>query len=402
MRNLGLLSLLVVPWRAHACSTLLAGRDATTSGATLLSHSNDGDGDVAGNCHIVAASSSPPSPRPVSRGTVPQVSQTYQYFTEGYAIMNEKQVALGESTCTAIYGGTSDQQLNIVDLGQLCLERSESASECIDVMGDLATTYGYYDAGESLMIIDPKEAWIFHVLPDSTGSSAIYVGQQVPPTNIASVMNAFVIRAVDLNDSGENFKYSSNLEEEASLLGWERGEAILDFSLLFSRTNETTCKYSSGRRMWTVLNRFAPSLSISPSYSTLLSANYPTSFLPDSKVNSTSFRSMMRDTFEGTEFSLSESFEANAPFSSASRWVTPQTVSNDTVCWERSISTFKSIVSFVAEARSWLPDSVGGLIHFTPHSARAGLMLPLMTGMKSVTPSLSENSLGTLGRGTSR
>ena len=251
------------------------------------------------------------------------------------------------------------------------------------------------------MVIDPLEAWIFHVLPDSTGSSAIYVAQQIPPTNIASVMNAFVIRAVDLNDGGANFMYSSNLEEEATFLGWEGREAELDFSLLFSGENEATCKYSSGRRMWTVMNRFAPSLSISPNYSTLLSANYPTSFTPDVKVNSTSFRSMMRDTFEGTEFSLSGSLEAYAPFSSASRWVTPQTVSNDTVCWERSISTYRSIVSFVAEARGWLPDPVGGLIHFTPHSARAGLMLPLMVGMKSVTPSLSENSLGTMNRGSS-
>ena len=164
------------------CSTLLAGREATEDGSTLLSHTNDGDGDVAGNIRVVPASSSPPHPRGVSRGSIPNKNYTFQvrkvgkhtlpscfpnhcslrspyplpalsapllqYFTEGYAIINELQVALGESTCSALYSGTASQQLNIVDLGQLCLERAKTARECISVMGDLSFTYGYYDAGE--------------------------------------------------------------------------------------------------------------------------------------------------------------------------------------------------------------------------------------------------------------
>ena len=264
-------------------------------------------------------------------------------------------------------------------------------------MGNLATIYGYYDAGESLMVLDPFEAWVFHVLPDSSGLSAIFVAHMIPPNHVASVMNAFTIRAVDL----ENDKFSPNLRREASLLGWE-SRTPLDFALLFSGKNEATCKYSSGRRMWSVYNKFAPSLSISPHYPSYLKADYPTSFEPDNKVNSSSFRTMMRDTFDGTEFDLTFTLEQNIPFSSASRWVTPQqTVSNETVCWERSISTFKSIVSFVAEARSWLPDEVGGILYFTPHSARAGLMLPLFSGMKEIASPLTNNSLGAMERGTS-
>ena len=94
--------LLLFPWLGMPCSTLLAGREATTTGSTLLSHSNDGDGDVAGNIRVVPASFDPVTPRSCSRGSIPQVNSTFQYFTEGYAIMNEFQVALGESTCTAI------------------------------------------------------------------------------------------------------------------------------------------------------------------------------------------------------------------------------------------------------------------------------------------------------------
>jgi len=112
----------LLPLLSQPCSTIVAGREATTTGAVLVSHSNDGDGDVAGNINKVPPSSyTLPSNRSVSGGSVPQVTETVGYFTEGYAIMNEHQVALGESTCVGIYPPGGKGILNIVDLGQLCL-----------------------------------------------------------------------------------------------------------------------------------------------------------------------------------------------------------------------------------------------------------------------------------------
>lgn len=55
-------------------------------------------------------------------------------------------------------------------------------------MGDLAVQLGFYgadwsggdaslgEAGEALTVIDSTEAWVFHVLADDTGTSAIWVG----------------------------------------------------------------------------------------------------------------------------------------------------------------------------------------------------------------------------------
>ncbi len=255
-----------------ACSTLIAGRGATADGSVMSAHSNDGDGTTVGNLQIVpAAKWTLPAKRPVSGGSVPQVAHTYAYFTKvgGYASINQHQVGLAESTCVAVFGGDrSKAVLNIVDLGALGLERAESAREAVLVMGHLAETYGYYDNGESLLVSDPHDAFIFHVLPDDTGSSAIWVAQRVPDGHVAVVANSYTVREIDFNDTAQ-FLTSSNMRSVAlRTLRWGVGVPF-DFTRIYAGP-EPGHKYASGRRMWVAFRELA-----APAESSRLSPEYP-------------------------------------------------------------------------------------------------------------------------------
>ena len=97
--------------------------------------------------------------RSVKGHAIPQVPHTYAYHTEGYAAMNEHQVGLAESTCSGRRfpptNATRSGFMDIVQLGQLGLERSNTSRSAVRTMGALAEQWGYSDATESLLVIDP-------------------------------------------------------------------------------------------------------------------------------------------------------------------------------------------------------------------------------------------------------
>lgn len=119
------------------------------------------------------------------------------------------------------------------------MERASSAREAVALMGAMAEKYGFYGAGsfegsaESLMVSDPTQAWVFHILPDPTGTSAIWVAQRVPPGHVTVVPNIFIIRDVDLTDTA-NFLGSSNMFTIAEKKGWWTPGSPLDFTAIYS------------------------------------------------------------------------------------------------------------------------------------------------------------------------
>ena len=95
--------------------------------------------------------------------------------------MNEHQVGISESTCSAVYAAKSVSNggfalLSINALSQIAMERAKTAREAVQIMGDLSEQYGFYGAsasfeggGASLIVTDANEGWVFHILADPTG-----------------------------------------------------------------------------------------------------------------------------------------------------------------------------------------------------------------------------------------
>lgn len=83
------------------------------------------------------------------------------------------------------------------------------------------------------MITDKDEGFVFHILPDPSGTSSIWVAARVPDDSMAVVANMFSIREVNLSDSF-NFLGRSDMWKIAEENGlWKPGDP-LDFTATFS------------------------------------------------------------------------------------------------------------------------------------------------------------------------
>lgn len=416
---------------AQACTTLALGRKATIDGSVMATHSNDGGGTTDPRLVKVPARDYPAgSQRPIWNspenypryvgtergveayfpencqageskckaftpiGYIPQVNHTFAYFEATYGIMNEHQVGIAESTCSSVFVASAEDMggaalLSIDQLSQIAMERATTAREAVSLMGELAEKYGFYGesrsfegGAESLIVIDPNEAWVFHILADPTETSAIWVGQRVPDDGVAVVANMFIVREVDLSDT-DNFLGRQDMWEIAEKSGlWQEGQPK-DFTATFS-DGEYAHKYYSGRRMWGIFHLFSPSQDLPAEYVNLkTSSPYPFSVPVDHPISFAEVAAGMRYWYNDTAYSTTNGLQGGA-FGSPDRFSGGVGESAVPGSWERTIGLYRSSDSFVIQARANVSNDVGGVVWYGPGAAHATNYVPLVVGMTRV------------------
>jgi dipeptidase len=416
----------------HACTVFVAGKDATVDGSVLVSHSNDGEFETDPRLVKIPAQDWPEgSQRPIffspesypryvgtARGPIPeyqplnenqnefvpigfidQVPHTFAYLEETYGAINEHQVGIGESTCSGVFGAiplgapNGTALLSVDALTQIAMERATTARQAVLLMGRLAEQYGFYGAGqfegtaESLAVTDPREAWIFHILPDPTGKSAIWAAQRVADDGFAVLANMFVLRELDPNNT-DNFLMSDSVHRVAQEYHWWNPDqdGLLDFTKIYS-DGEYSHKFYSGRRMWGAYHLACPSQQYPSDYTDLQSDPvYPLYCTPDQKVSVQDFFRYHRYTYQNTSFDLgAEGNLAAGPFGSPDRWKAGPNEALVTGNWERPIGLYRTSDTYVVQ--SLASNTLGGVLWFGPASALATVFTPFLVGLGEIPPS---------------
>lgn len=394
------------------CTVLIVA--PTGSKGPFVAHTLDTGGGVDFRLVRVPACSSPVTPRPVfswdenripryrgeSRGdiseykalpgeldspgplaTIPQVQSTFAYWEAHQGIMNEKGLMLAETTCGSIFISRGPPEgkalLSYEEITRIALERTSSARDAIDLMGALVVEHGFKGggtslgaSGETLGVADSKEAWVFHVMPDNTGTSGIWAAQRVPDGEATAVCNMFIIRNMELDDP-DNFRYSQSALKVAEELGlWKPGTPF-DFTSIYS-SGETHNKYYSGRRMWRALSLLAPSQKLSPYYEDLVKAPaHPFSVRLEASMDRHQLFRILRDTYDGTEFDLSKQL-VSGPYGIVDRFDRHRE-SDD--LFERPIGSARMKYSFVCESAS------DPIVWFGAHASVSSVYLPVLQSM---------------------
>ena len=359
---------------------------------------------------------------------IDQVEHTYGYTFGSYAIQNEKQVSMGESTCGSIFVSTPSNakggkaNFNMHALNEIALERCDTAICAIKTMGELGVKYGFYgpgwdspdiadgqgESGEAIVVSDPSSTWMFHIAADDTGGSAIWVAQRVPDGHITAVANMFVIGEIDLSDPA-NFLASENIFEVAIRHKlWDPKSGIpFNFKNIYG-TNRYDESALCTRRVWRVFTLAAPSLvgSFSPYTNNIASFGfgpdgsqpYPFSVKPDRLLTVKDIMTMTRDYYEGTEFDQSSGVDAG-PFGDPMRYMpTPKWEDKvNGVVWDayktgygyqRVISLWRTAYATVTQSRAGLPNEIGAVTWIAQYAPHQSVFVPVYGALSKVPNSL--------------
>lgn len=286
-------------WKAgvpEGCTTITVGKMATIDGSVITSHTDDSHRTRAW-MNVIAAkkhkkgskfflyerssydSLAMPTYQHKKIGEIDQAETTYQYLNTAYPCINEKQLAIGEST----FGGREElfSKKCLIDcqrLQQLMLERCSTAREAIALADDLLTKYGWRDFGECLTIADKKEVWHFEVVGPGKGKiGAVWVAQRVPDNHISVNANASTIKEINIEDSN-SFLASENIYSLAKENGWWKEGETFKWNAVYAPKSRLSL--ASRRREWRVLSMAAPSLKLDAN-----DKDYPFSVEPDKKIS---------------------------------------------------------------------------------------------------------------------
>lgn len=362
----------------ECCTSLLVGRDASMDGSTMTSHSCDSGtdrtwismeprrshppGSMATLWMQPKRTTGPDDPDRIPAGEIPQVAETFKFMDTAYPVMNEFQLAIGETTT----GGkrelrSTEGLIDAPELYRLVLERARNAREAIRIADELTKEYGYNDWGECFTFADPKEVWFFEILGPGQGKvGAVWAAVRIPDDEIAVSANAHRILELDLSDP-DRYMASDNVHSLAEEMGWWDPDGTESFRFTYAYADRNSL--TSRRREWRALSLLAPSLNLDPN-----AENYPLSVKPEKKVSVGDIRAIFRDYYEDTPFDMTRRLTVVDQAGQAVKSPVANPFMNADlrellgVERERTIASPTATYVTITQSRDWLPDPIGGVV----------------------------------------
>ena len=392
------------------CTSIMVGKKASMDGSVITSHTCDGiyrtwvavepaqdyNSKAEENIYKGTVHTSYRTDTTGLRlvGTIPQVAHTYAYLNSAYPCLNEKQLAIGETT----FGGpkclvNKDGMFNIEELMRIVLKRCDNARDAIRLIGDLVKQYGYGDEGECITIADRNEVWQLEIMGCGEKEiGAIWAAQRIPDEHVG--VSANIPRIGRMNRANtEYFMASDNVEKVAKKYKLWNGKGEFIFWKAFIPD------YANGKnfreREYFILNALAPSLKLSMDMDEL-----PFSVRPDKHVDVRKVMELFRSTYEGTDLDMCQNIKyvknskdkngrtqrdtllspvAN-PWMTSATQSTYNTLDENAVTFRRTVAVAWCSYSTVIQLRDWLPDEVGGVCWLSFDNPAQSPRVPVFSG----------------------
>ena len=359
---------------ADACTNFIVTRGASTDGSNMVTYAADSHGlygtlyqHIPGKYTEWMDVTEWDTGRYI--GKIKQAAVTYRTLGNS----NEHSLFITETT----FGGRPELEdpNGGIDYGSLIyitLQRAKTAREAIDIIVDLANTYGYCSSGESFSIVDTEEAWIMELIgkgPQDKG--IVWVARRIPDGYVSGHANQARITTFPWNDP-ENCLYAADVADVARKFGWFDG-ANEDFSFAEAYAPlDFGAMRGCEARVWAFFRTVAADMD---KYEDYAMGHNPANRMPlwvkpIEKISPKLLMDCMRDHYEGTKMDMTTDIGAGGegcPY----RW-RPMYFEVDGVeyCNERATATQQTAFWLVGQAR---PGKTGILWFGTDDAATSPL-----------------------------
>ncbi len=305
------------------CFSVIAGRNTTTTGCVIMGVNNDWPGSPGQIHHEPHKLYDKRDTFLTVKGIeIPQVSETFAYtytvcdyetgtrhlsWADG---MNENQVAVGMTGVYTFHNGQEEKDiLEADDLSILILERGRTARQSIEMIGELIDQHGYtvssIEGGAGAVTIavsDPKEGFFLEIIP-----GGLWIAKRVNDDEIECRPNCFGTQEIDFSDDN-TFMFSANLRSYAIANNLYHESDTFNFSKVFGQGPIISEAFGGTDRDVNKLRRYncvhrLCGLEHDPSL-------YIYKGQPNKKISLLGIMDLLRDTFEDTEYDLSQRQEA--------------------------------------------------------------------------------------------
>ncbi len=407
-----------------SCTSIMVGRLATTDGSIITCHTCDGN--YRNWLNMVPHKKHPKGATnkiywgtlhtetiddlrgKILKGEIPEVEETYAFLNVAYPALNEKQLAIGETTIGGRRELVNDDGLFLIEeLERIALERCTTARQAIRLIGDLVKQYGYGDNGECITIADKKEVWHFEIFgagPMEIG--AVWAAVRIPDDHVGVSANIPRISDLNLNDS-DNYMASENVHSLAEEMGWwKKGEPFKFW------------KAYSGRRPFAdrefyILSTMAPDLKLTRELEEL-----PFSVKPAGKLSVKDIMKYYRETYEGTDMDMTQNLlvprggrgrgraGGAAPAGDAEMVKSPvanpwmgsdmirllNALKPDVVQQRRTIAIAGCAYSQIVQMRDGMPDDIGAIAWFSFDNPAQSPRIPIFSSVLELPKSFEVDS----------
>ena len=383
---------------AFGCTNFIVTKGASTDGSVMVTYAADSHG-LYGALYKYNPAKRAAATMPVYEwdtgkylGDIAQARVTYA--TVGN--MNEHSLIITETT----YGGRGElfDPQGKIDYGSLIyitLQRAKTAREAIDVIVELANTYGYASSGESFSIADADEAWIMELIGkgdssnDASRKGIVWVARRIPDGYVSAHANQARITTFPLNDK-ENCLYAPDVISFARQQGYFTG-ADADFSFCDAYAPlDFGAMRGCEARVWSFFRTVADDMDQYVDYAMGYNKTnrMPLWVKPRVKVAPKVVFDAMRDHYEGTPMDMTKDLGAGGhacPY----RW-RPMYWKVDGVeyCNERATATQQTGFWLCGQARK----GKTGILWFGVDDAATSCLTPVFCNTTEVPATLSEQS----------